>query len=41
MNDSTKERIDLARKRIDELILLIDTWKDNDQKNIHTRKEEP
>ena len=40
MNDSTKERIDLARKRIDELILLIDTWKDNDQKNIHTRKEE-
>ena len=41
MNDSTKERIDIARKRIDELILLIDTWKDNDQKNIHTRKEEP
>ena len=41
MNDTTKERIDLARKRIDELILLIDTWKDNDQKNIHTRKEEP
>ena len=41
MNESTKERIDLARKRIDELILLIDTWKDNDQKNIHTRKEEP
>ena len=41
MNDSTKERIDLARKRIDELILLIHTCKDNDQKNIHTRKEEP
>ena len=41
MNDSTKERIEIARKRIDELILLIDTWKDNDQKNIHTRKEEP
>ena len=41
MNDTTKERIELARKRIDELILLIDTWKDNDQKNIHTRKEEP
>ena len=39
MNDTTKERIELARKRIDELILLIDTWKDNDQKNIHTRKE--
>ncbi len=41
MNDSTKERIDLARKRIDELILLIDTWKQNDQKNIHTGKEKP
>ena len=41
MNDSTKERIEIARKRIDELILLIDTWKDNDQKNLHTRKEEP
>ena len=41
MNESTKERIEIARKRIDELILLIDTWKDNDQKNIHTRKEEP
>ena len=41
MNDSTKEIIEIARKRIDELILLIDTWKDNDQKNIHTRKEEP
>lgn len=40
MNDSTKERIDLARKRIDELILLIDTWKDYDKKDIHTRKEE-
>ena len=40
MNDSTKERIDLARKRIDELILLIDTWKDNDKKDIRTRKEE-
>tara|TARA_E500000331_G_scaffold30254_1_gene25438 strand:- start:739 stop:864 length:126 start_codon:yes stop_codon:yes gene_type:complete len=41
MKDSTQERIEIARKRIDELILLIDTWKDNDQKNIHTRKEEP
>ena len=41
MNDTTKERIEMARKRIDELILLIDTWKNNDKKNIHTRKEEP
>ena len=40
MNDSTKERIELARMRIDELILLIHTWKDNDKKDIHSRKEE-
>ena len=37
---SAQERIELARKRIDELILLIDTWKDNDKKDIHSRKEE-
>ena len=41
MKSTTKERIEVAEKRIIELQLLIDTWKDNDQKNIHTRKEEP
>ena len=41
MSNSTDERIEVARKRIDELLLLIDTWKNNDQKNIHTRKEKP
>ena len=41
MKSTTKERIEVAEKRITELQLLIDTWKDNDQKNIHTRKEEP
>ena len=37
----TSEKIDRAHSRIKELELLIYHWKQNDQKNIHTRKEKP
>jgi hypothetical protein len=35
----TSEKIDRAHSRIKELELLIYHWKQNDQENIHTKKE--
>ena len=40
MKSTTKERIEVAEKRIIELQLLINHWKENDQEDIRNREEE-
>ena len=40
MKPTTKEKIEVAEKRIAELNLLIKHWRENDKEDIHTREEE-
>ncbi len=40
MKSTTKERIEVAENRINELQLLINHWRKNDQEDISNREEE-
>ena len=40
MKSTTKERIEVAEKRIIELQLLINHWRKNDQEDTSNREEE-